>query len=450
MYAVRFQKPLSGIIPTSLLLFYIFIAIKLVWGYFLWDFTFFLGLALAPYICTIEKGKLSLRYLIPCALTLGLALIVPVKTMFFFALFFTVMLLIENFKGKISLVVFFLIILVSPFFKYMSDLISFPIRLGLSEAVTNILSGAGLNVVASGNIIIMNGCDFLVDQACAGLKMLSTSLIICLFIIAFYQKKVNSQLGFTRVVLFMLLTFILNIGCNLVRILLLVYFKIMPNVFLHDLVGFLCLILYVILPLLFLSRFYFHRYVKTKQPKSVTEQSILAISDLRYTGLHISLFLSILFISFNLKKIDKINDPTANNKMILKGYHKEVLESTVIKFENEESLIYIKSTPFYAAEHNPMVCWKGSGYEFKSIKKENFAGKEIYTGLLVKGKDKIYTAWWFDNGKMITSNQLNWRWEAATGKTNFYLVNVNALNENDLKKTVLKMINRKIYLNLSL
>jgi hypothetical protein len=61
-------------------------------------------------------------------------------------------------------------------------------------------------------------------------------------------------------------------------------------------------------------------------------------------------------------------------------------------------------------------------------------GTEIYTGTLVKGKDKIYASWWFDNGKMRTIDQLRWWWNAARGDQGFYLVNVNARKSEDLKR----------------
>jgi exosortase N len=443
--ALRFQKPLSGIIPGLLLLFYVFMAIKLVWGYFLWDFTVFLGLALAPWICTIEKGKFSLRFLVAAILTSGTAVAIPVKTMLFLALLFTILLLIENFRGKVSSALFFLIILISPLFKYISDLISFPIRLWLSEVVAEILSGGGIKALSSGNIIEMNGYEFSVDQACAGLNMLSTSFIICLFIIAFYQKKANRQLFIGQVIMLLSLTFILNIGCNLLRILVLVLFKIMPGNYLHDLVGFLCLIVYVIMPLLFLSKVYFRKYGKTKQEEGVIKTSLSPNHTLRYAALHISLFILIISISFNLKGINKMNPPT-NNTIKVAGFKKEVLENSVIKFSNKDALIYLKPTPFYAPEHNPMVCWKGSGYEFSRIKKEIVAGKEIYTGLLVKGKDKIYSTWWFDNGHTKTINQFSWRWEAAKSSSQFYLVNVNASDPLQLKKLVKRMISKRILL----
>lgn len=442
MQTLKLTRVLTGIAVHYLILsIYLLIAFKLVSRYFMWDFTVLIGLALAPFICSCTRGKLSLRYLIPAVLAVGFALKVPVNTTLFLSLIFVVLLLIENLYGKISFTILFLLLLMSPIFKHASELVSFPIRLWLSEVVAAILSGAGLQATASGNIIEMNGYDFSVDQACAGLHMLSTSFIICLFILSFYQKKVNLQLSFLKVISFLSFTFVLNIGCNLLRILILVVFKIMPSSALHNLVGLICLLIYVILPLLFVSKIYFKRYPIVKQYQFATITNVSEPVLLRYPALHISFLLVMISITYNLRNMDKITQPTANH-IRLNGFKKDILESTVVKFKNSEALIYFKPTPFYAPEHSPMVCWQGSGYEFEKIKKDMVNGREIYTALLVKGKDKIYTAWWFDNGKTKTVNQLAWRWEALKSGSEYNLVNVSASNPVYLKKWIYHMINR--------
>jgi hypothetical protein len=83
-----------------------------------------------------------------------------------------------------------------------------------------------------------------------------------------------------------------------------------------------------------------------------------------------------------------------------------------------------------------MICWQGSGYNFTSIRKQTITGREVYSGILTKGADKIYSAWWFDNGSLKTVSQLEWRWTAAQGSKPFYLVNVNASSEAGLLKAV--------------
>ncbi len=418
MLALQLYKPLNRFLPIGFCLAYLCILILLMQNYFLWNANVFTGLALAPCICSVEYEKRSLRYLIPALLMGGIALLIPAKTALFLAMVFAALLLAENLWGKINPVLLFLLLLISPLFTYASSLFGFPIRLWLSEVAARIIGFLGIKAFASGNIITLDNYEFSVDQACAGLNMLATSLIICLFIIAFYQRKLAKQLSFLQVILLLTGTVGLNIVCNLFRIILLVLFKIMPDNFLHDGIGVICLVGYVIIPLLFLTKLLIEKQAKVK----VNEETKLNFTpELRYPLLHFLFLMVMIFATLNLKRMDKASQ--SYNPIRLGGFKKETLEDGIMKFENKEALIYMKSTAFYASEHNPMVCWKGSGYDFKFIKKEIIKGKEVYTGTLIKGKDKIYSAWWFDNGSIKTINQFTWRWHAAKGEGNFYLIN---------------------------
>ncbi|MDN3579517.1 exosortase N [Mucilaginibacter flavus] len=429
------QASSSRLLINGCCLIYLIIGIKLLAIYFLWNADVLLGLALAPYICRVKTGEFSMRYLLPALLFTITALIFPVKTTLFVALMFAVLLFFENFKGKVSTVLFFLLLLISPLFLYISNAISFPIRIWLSEMVAQILNICGVQAHASGNIIELNGAEFSVDQACAGLHMLSMSLIICLFAIAHSQRQTVKQLSFIQVTLLLCITFVLNIVCNLCRIMLLVLFKIPAGNVFHDIAGVICLLVYVIFPLLWLSQVYLKNSVKAEKNPQQYQLIRLESYELRYPVIHVALAITLIISLFSLKTMDELANKNAE-AVVLKGYHKQILESGVIKFENAHALVYLKPTPFYGPEHNPMICWQGSGYNFASIKTAVVNGREIYSGVLTKGRDKIYSAWWFDNGKMQTVSQFKWRWEAAKGGKVFYLVNVNAVSEAGLKEVI--------------
>ncbi len=429
------QASSSRLLINGCCLIYLIISMKLLAIYFLWNADVLLGLALAPYICRVKTGEFSMRYLLPALLFTITALIFPVKTTLFVALMFAVLLFMENFKGKVSTVLFFLLLLISPLFLYISNAISFPIRIWLSEMVAQILSICGAQAHASGNIIELNGAEFAVDQACAGLHMLSMSLIICLFVIAHCQRQTVKQLNFIQVTLLLCLTFLLNIVCNLCRIMLLVLFKIPAGNVFHDITGVICLLVYVILPLLWLSQAYLKRSVKVERNPRHYQLIRLEPYELRYPVIHVAMAITLIITLFSLKTMDELANKNAE-AVVLKGYHKQILESGVIKFDNAHALVYLKPTPFYGPEHNPMICWQGSGYNFASIKTEVVNGREIYSGVLTKGRDKIYSAWWFDNGKMQTVSQFKWRWAAARGGRAFYLINVNAASEAGLREVI--------------
>ena len=429
MEIAGFRKPMTTLFPVMMCLCYALISFRLLSGYLIWDITLYIGMAIIPYVCRIESGSRSLRFLIPALLFTLLAIFIPAKSSLFFTLVFTILLLFENFIGKISLNFFFVLLLLSPLFKFFSDTLSFPLRLWLSDTVAKTITLAGMHARAAGNIITIDGYDFYIDQACAGLNMLSISLLICLFILSYHQKKNERYLSFYSLLTMLILTFLLNIVSNFFRIMMIVIFKIMPGTAMHDLVGMSTLIVYVILPLIALSGPFVQRFGKINPEKKDRATAHL----LRYPVLHFMFFGVIIFLSIH--SAENLQTAHSNSKHItLKGYQKTFLQNNVLKFESKEALIYMKPTSFYAPEHNPMICWTGSGYEFQLIKKEIIKGTEIYTGTLLKGNDKIYASWWFDNGNMKTINQLQWRWNAARGDQKFYLVNVNATKSEDLKR----------------
>ncbi|MBK0380706.1 exosortase N [Mucilaginibacter segetis] len=420
-------------------LIYLLITIWFIPGYFVWDANIIAGL-----LSTVNIRQFSLRYLLPALITAVLAVMAPVNTMFFIAALFALLLLIENSIGKLNNMLLFFLVLISPVFAHITHLAEFPARLWVSDMVARVLSFSGANITAEGNQLVSGNYEFSVDPACAGLNMLVMSLLIGLFLLTFYQRQLGKQVRFIHVLMVCVVTVLLNIVCNFFRIMLLVNFKIMPGTFFHDLVGIGCLIIYVMLPLLVCLRPFVKRWGKEaiSAPLLNTKTNN---RGLRYPLLHLILLANVLFLATHLINADKLIVPSDNIR--LKGYMKTAMDNGIIKLENKEALIYIKPTSFYAPEHDPMVCWTGSGYQFKKIKKERVAGFNIYMATLQKQKDKIYAAWWFDNGKLKTVDQLTWRWDAAKGKSRFYLVNVNAATPKALHSKVFRLLITKELFN---
>ncbi|HSZ34794.1 MAG TPA: hypothetical protein VK772_15865, partial [Puia sp.] len=66
----------------------------------------------------------------------------------------------------------------------------------------------------------------------------------------------------------------------------------------------------------------------------------------------------------------------------------------------------------------------------------NLDGQMIYTSTLEKGNDKLYTAWWYDNGELKTISQFTWRWDSFKHNRPWVLVNVTAESESELFKQI--------------
>ncbi len=127
------------------------------------------------------------------------------------------------------------------------------------------------------------------------------------------------------------------------------------------------------------------------------------------------------------------------------NYKKTITENGMLKFEDDDALIYIKpAVKAFQGSHDPRICWQGSGYEFTKIKKINIDEIELYQATLMKGADTLHTAWWFDNGETKTINELDWRWTTLSGKSGFNLVNVTTAGEKDLPNVIREMMEYEI------
>ena len=173
--------------------------------------------------------------------------------MFFLTIVFGSLFLVESTIGKTGYYAMFLLLIISPIFNYFNNAIGFPIRLWLSELAGRVIQAVGKKTEVIGNLIIVNGSEFSVDPACAGLQMMATSFIIGLFVLAYYQKKRAKPFSLLFVLSILCGTFVLNVIANLIRIVLLVLFDIKAESGFHDIVGICCLLLYVLFPLIQLT-----------------------------------------------------------------------------------------------------------------------------------------------------------------------------------------------------
>lgn len=83
---------------------------------------------------------------------------------------------------------------------------------------------------------------------------------------------------------------------------------------------------------------------------------------------------------------------------------------------------------------------EGSGYEFKQVAKTG----SVYTAIIENGTDKLYTAWWYDNGTIRTTSQLTWRWHVLKGGKEFSLINVTTANEEQLQLQIHELFQKRI------
>ncbi len=410
-------------------------------SYFAVDGLTWLGIILFPYVLIVRhKGVFSLRYGILAGILVLLSLCIPTRTAQFALLTITILFWVEAFVGKTTLLPLAWLVVLSPFFRYVSTVFSFPIRLQLSSWAGSLLSACGFPVKVLGNAIQMGDTEFSVDVACMGLQMIELSLLLSLFLVAHYERTFHKQLHWLWLVGIAGCTLLLNTLSNLLRIILLIVFHILPENPMHDGVGLACLVVYVIVPMAVGIRWLYQSQGRSIQIVSSQNQKPpyrLAV------GLG-ALVLGIVFTQALLLPKPVTPSPSiAVNS--LPGFTKQVTTDGIVQLTGASQLIYIKPiAAFYVAEHSPLICWRGSGYNFTQVAKQKIHGMEVYTGILQKGKERIYTAWWFDNGTHRTIDQWEWRWQMLRGEKNFNLVNVNVSRKEELTSVVQTAFQQKM------
>lgn len=390
-----------------------------------------LGLLALPFVTTLETGNRKHTRHAVAALFFAVAAIgLPVKTLLYFAIVFGCFFVTESCLGGMNQLPVLVAMLMSPVCQFTANVFSFPIRLQLTGWAGSMLHVLGERALVKGNMIVYHGNEFSVDPACMGLHMMVTSLLLQLVIIAVYQKKHGRQLVWWQVWGLLAITFGLNVISNLFRIIVLVWFTILPGTSMHELAGIVCLLLYVIIPVTGLTNWMVKQ--KGRIGGEVTGK-FTALSSGSLMKWHILLLVVVGLSAWQVIRHEKMIDNMPAHVVPLAGYRTQKVTTEIIKLQNSCSLVYIKYIPgFYNADHHPMICWEGSGYQFKQVQQETIGQQQVYTALLQNGKEQLYTAWWYDNGVLRTTDQLRWRWLVLTGAKPFSVVNITTASKQQL------------------
>lgn len=148
----------------------------------------------------------------------------------------------------------------------------------------------------------------------------------------------------------------------------------------------------------------------------------------------------ILFAGITLE-MNRHSSRTAHADIHFSKGKPERLKDGVTKISTDDLLIYVKTIPeFFTGEHTPLMCWKGSGYEFSGVATTTVEGITLYKATLVNGGKSLHTAWWYSNGQVETISQLDWRMRMLKGEPRFCLINVTAEDEQTLVTSIRSML----------
>lgn len=415
----RLQRIIPALIWTAL---YAGIALFALDDYMEWGSNgFILGAATVPVVLRADAAdKGSLRYFYAALIGCLLAWMVPAKTLLFATLVLALCFLADSLFGKINALPLMALLLMAPIFQYVTNVFTFPIRLHLTRLAGAILRLAGREAATEGNVLILDGAEFSVDPACMGLSMMVTALLCGIAAVGIAQRKTGKSIPFWMLIAWLAGILALNTGSNLFRIVLLVQFRIPPGHYMHDGVGLLCLGLYVLIPVFMLTPRLVNRYGQTPSERPHREKRPMYI----VAQAHLSLAACIFLLAYKVSLPRDVQLPQAP---VVPGFAVSALPKGVVKLERAGALVYVKKiVDCYYTDHHPTICWQGSGFVFRKVKEATIAGVPVFTGVLEKGKERLYTAWWYDNGQLQTVSQLEWRWNALLTGKRFALVNVTA------------------------
>ncbi len=410
---------------------------------------FWLGIVAVVLYCWFPiSEKPGFRFLIATLVFLSLYLALPVKTLLFFAIVSALLFSLEAITGRLHASIVPVIFLMSPVANYAAEVFSFPVRLQLSSWAAGLLQLSGDKASAVGNTIIFNGTQFDVDHACMGLSMLVSSLLMGLISIQLFEAKYHRRLPLPYLPLVLVYFTIFNVAANLIRIICLVYFQLAPGTALHELMGLCCWILYGIVPSVVLVKAMVKHLGRFESVMPVVKLREPAFRFYQFTQLGLVLLLS-LFFGLQVNGDMKINSGTGA-WVPVEGYAYQSLSHGVSGFKNESSLIYVKPIlGFYSTDHNPSICWRGSGYNFTKVRNAKRGNALMYMATLEKDNARLYTAWWYEHGTHRTNNQFIWRWRNLRKGYDYRLVNITASSKPDLERAIEKWIqdaNAAVYL----
>jgi len=420
----HFLALVAGLVVAGIFLFF-------QWDNFPGSAALYLGILFFPYL-TQSHALSTDRLLLPVFLGLFLLLFFSSSTLYYVTTSFVILWLIESSVGKQNPLPFLLLLVIAPIFRYLVHIWSFPIRIKMSAVVAWSLRQVGMDVTAVGNSIFVNQIVYEVEPACIGIKMTGTSLVCCLLILGYFVKERQLRLTWTKAIFSLLIGFLLTLFANYIRLLGLVVFDIPPENLLHPLMGILSLIVYVLIPFFFLWNW--------RQPKRAvnadkkifnlaTEKKPIISAPRRL------LLMGIIIIGLFITGIQFGNEKTQlpifeHPWTALEGFTEITTTYGVLELRRSNQIIYIKppAGPFQGA-HDPRICWQGSGFVFKKIRKEHIAGMIVYTAEITREDLTLQTAWWYDNGQSQTTEEWNWRWRTLFYGERYHLINISVLNQ---------------------
>lgn len=309
------------------------------------------------------------------------------KSLHFLSLTLLVCLAYYYFTKRFSFIAFICILLFSSLFNKFFDHLTTEIKQTLCYGVFVTLKNFLPIDRIEGVTFYINNSKITIDTACMGLSMFKTGLLTGALLLTLEEKKQRLYFGIMQIIAFCTVIVILNIISNYFRIITLVLLNCTQENLLHHTVGLACFIIYQVVPMLFLIRYF--------KPK---REEIFSV-DFQPKLLPITIGIGIvLFTSLEMKN-EKNEDILSNLNPKYNIAQGVWVNKEVFKIVTPEKLIYIK-TP----SHKPLICWTGDGYTITESKEITIGQEKIWLATMEKDSIQYSSYWWYECGnKKYTS-----------------------------------------------
>lgn len=436
-----FKQKISGkhVFPIVLLLIIGILSASRIYEYTKFDFNMILFLLVLPFIINKRNTNTSIRYGVASIVLLIIFLIFKLTTIYYFAIVCSLFYIYESNYGKLTNIPILLLLIISPVTNNISKVLGFEIRIWLTNWASKLLDSIFESSKSIGNIVLVNDNQFHIDPECMGLNMMILSLFVSIVYLSHFQIKNESRYTYSKIIITLILAFILSSISNFFRIILLVIFKSAPGTISHEVIGLFCFILYVVFPLYFIIK-------RIPSGKAITKPDKIINTYFKFA---VSSVIVILLASINIANVNKTKFKDISRstlKIDLKDYKCENQPMGILKLEKKDILMYIKpAVHFYSAEHSPIICWRGTGYKIENESIIKIGGKDLNFCTLSKGKDLLYSTWWYDSGDDKTNSQFRWRTQNLINQSDYRLVNVISHDKKILIDESKILLKKKIF-----
>lgn len=309
------------------------------------------------------------------------------KSLHFLSLLLFICLIYYYFTKKFSFIAFICILLFSSLFNKFFEHLTAEIKQSLCNTVYLTLRNFITITKIEGVNFYINGSKIAIDTACMGLSMFKTGLLTSAILLTLEEKKQQKYFGIFQIIFFCLIVIMLNILSNYFRIISLILLNCTKENILHHSVGLMCFVVYQVIPMLLLIRFF-----KPKNDVILTSEKTSKIITI------VVIYFLIFITSLEMKneRNDALLDNLDPKYNISSG---KWIGNEVFKIQTSDTLIYIK-TP----SHKPLICWTGDGY--KIIESEEIAlnNEKVWYNVMEKNNVNYVSYWWYECGdKKYTS-----------------------------------------------